>query len=349
MKRTHPQRHHRLTTLALCCSGLLLGGCGESGSSPTVSSQLPPIPGTVGAQGTRTGALGTELPKPGGGTFFLDPNQGGSGASVHIDEMFWGRLVDVHDADDQGNESPEPRFRDFVVNPNVQSDGTDYTLATSPITQRARLVIHAKKGSARFDALLAAAVSGMPPIVPKRDDGGSAPPFSLVPRNACLVARIDDLLDDDAAAAVALSETVHVRVGVPPTTPFGARLLFDPNHGGVVAGAFHSTRVLIDLSVSEHDVSTMPVPQPVNVLGLPPSPTAVTSATVSVRVPTRVDFGFGQFAVLTNVAGTALDAPPNQIDLSISTRDIMRGMRSGNADEANNGFLLDLEIGRAHV
>ncbi|NOT31425.1 MAG: hypothetical protein HOP15_13340 [Planctomycetes bacterium] len=326
-----------LPRLGLLLAGtLLIAACGKAGS--------PSAAGPTGMAVSATqNAPGKELPKPGGGTFFLDPNQAGSASALHVAEMFWGRLVDVHDVKASGAENPEPCFRDFVVNPGVLSSGVDYTLVTGTITQKTRLIVHAKKGSERFETLLRAAVQNLPWIAPKHDDGSSAPPFSVVPRNACLVVHLDDCLDDDASATQSLPETVRIRAGTPARSPFGARLLFDPNHGGLVAGAFHSTRVLIDLTVSEFEISSMPVPQPLNILGLPASLPSVVSPNVSVRIPTRIDFGLGQFALLTNLSGTPLDRENKVVDLALSTLDVVRAMRSGNAADPNNGFLLDVE------
>ncbi len=319
------------SSLAAACGGGG-GGAPAAGDSPAPSAKV-------------ASTTGKELPKPGGGTFFVDPHQSGAGATLHLSETRWGRLVDVHDVDAAGAVRSEPRFRDFVIEPGLVSDGVDYTLVTGAVTQRTRLIVHAKKGSARFGALLSAASDALPLVEPKHDDGRSAPPFSLVPRNACLVLRLDDCLDDDASAAQALPETVRVRSGNPPLVPFGARLLFDPNHGGLVNGAFHSTRVLVDLTVSELEAATLPVPQPVNGLGLPASPVDVQAPSASVRIPTRLAAGAGQFTLLTNLAGVALDPAGNgPVDTAGPTGDVVRALRAGNAQDPNLGFLLDLEL-----
>ena len=331
-------------TFALCAALVAACGSGSSGgaSDPVARGTPTSRPGAGGRSGFA--APGDELEKPGGGTFFLDPHQGGSAATLHLAETFWGRLVDVYDTDAAGVENPEPRFRDLVIRSNVVSDGLNYTLTTGASTLRTRLVVHAKKGSERFGALLRAATSGLIPVIPKNDDGTSAPPFSLVPRNACLVARFDDCLEDGASAAQDLLETVQVVTGYPPHTPFGARPLFDPNHGGLVNGAFHSTRVLVDLTVSELEAAEMPVPQPINVAGLPASRVDLTSPNVTLVIPTQKDPGIGQFTLLRNLAGTALAPNGNgPIHGASPTRDVVRAMRSGNATDESNGFLIDLE------
>src|SRR5262245_37514445 len=79
-------------------AALALTACGGSGSGGDTG--LPP---------------GVELAKPGGGTFFVDPSLGGSATRLHLVEMSWGRLVDVHALDGGGKVDPEPAFRDLVI------------------------------------------------------------------------------------------------------------------------------------------------------------------------------------------------------------------------------------------
>lgn len=301
-----------------------------------------------GGGGSAPGIPGQELDKPGGGTYFVDPNQGGSATRLHLAEMFWARLVDIHDVDAQGQVDIVPIFRDFAVNENIQSDSSNYRLETNPITQKTRLVILRERGApdsglGTFESLLHFASQGLPPVVPKHDDGSTGDQYSFVARNAALVLRFDDVLDDDFEARRDLSETVRIQAGYPPVTPFPARHLFDPNFGAVVGGEFHSTRVLIDLTVSENDIQSMILPQPVNSVGLPPSLTTTTNPNVSVRIPTLVDFGSGQFELLRGHSGVTLAPFENgPLDTTSSTRDVVRAMRGGNSSDLNNGFMLDL-------
>lgn len=302
-----------------------------------------------GGGGTAQNIPGQEIVKPdGSGTFFVDPNQGGGASRLHLSQMFWARVVDVHDIDAQGRTSLQPAFRDFTINENIQSDGTNYRLETNPITQKARLTILRQRGApdvglGTFDSLLRFAGDGLPAVIPKNDDGTSSEPFSFVARNATLVLIFDDLLDDDEEAERSLIETVRVRSGYPAVTPFAARQMFDPNHGDIAGGKFHSTRVLVDLTVSETESSGMLVPQPVNAVGLPPSLPTETGHNISVRIPTQTAFGFGQFQILRGLSGVALAPFENgPRDPSGPTRDIVRAMRSGGPGDQNNGFMLDL-------
>ncbi|MEM7310336.1 MAG: hypothetical protein AAF682_26910 [Planctomycetota bacterium] len=291
--------------------------------------------------------------KPGGGFYLVDPNLGGGAAEVGVTRLFWGRLVDVHDVDTAGNINPIPIFRDFVINENVLGDGVNYLLQSNPVTQKTRLIILAtfqppgSGGADPFLDLLNQAAENLPEILPKSDDPAELPPFSLLPRNAALVVQLDDLLADGGTAELQLENHVQMRTGYSPTVPYGAkRVFFDDNHGGVASREFHSTRVIVDLTVSELEASTMGVPTPVNQLGLPSSDLGVSAANVSVRIPTQVDFASGQFSTLTNTSGNPVSTSSGPFDPSVPTQDVVRAMRSGNVEDPNRGFLLDLEAPR---
>jgi hypothetical protein len=262
--------------------------------------------------------------------------------------MFWGRLVDIHDIDAEGEVNVAPLFPDFVINENIQSDGVNFELSTNPITQKTRLVILRTKGGVNggngtFATLLQQAMANLPPINPKHDDGSDPGPFSFVTRNSAMVIQFDDLLDDDLQATMDLPETVRVLTGYRPTIPFTPRLRFDPNFGGITDGAFHSTRILIDATVSESEEANMPVPAPINSIGLPASVAGITDPNVSIRIPTLLDFGSGQFKRLEGLRGaTVANTANGPVDLDSPSRDVVRALRSGGESDLNNGFLLDL-------
>jgi hypothetical protein len=306
-----------------------ISGCGGSGAASSV------------------GRPGEEQAKPGDGFFIVDPNLGGSATRLHLAEMLWGRLVDVHDVDAAGNPSSAPIYRDLVVHENVRTDG-DYLLDTNPVTQRTRLVVRRSQGvpgaggSATFAELLREAEQGLAPIRPRDEDGPGV--FSLVARNAALVLRFDDLLEDGEEARAALAETVRLLSGYPPLVPFSARAFFDPNHGGLAGGVFHSTRVIVDLSVSEAEMAASPVPIAINPLGLPASQPDTGRPNASIRIPTRLSPGSGQFTLLRGLSGVPLAQDENgPVDLDSPARELVRAMRAGNASDLNNGFLLDLD------
>jgi hypothetical protein len=292
--------------------------------------------------------VGLEFDKPGGGIYISDPHQGGTATRLHLAEMFWARLVDVHDQDANGTPSALPIFRDFPINESVQTDGDKFQLTTNPITQRVRLLVRRTRGEpddgrGTFADLLRQAQVGMAPVAPKNDDSSAPPPIPFVARNSAIVLRFDDLLQDDFNALVSLRETVRLKSGYPPENPFGGRLFFDATHGGVAGGEFHSTRVIVDLSVSQVEAASFPVALTLNSDGLPPSRPERTDPNVSIRIPTLTSFGTGQFELLRGLSGVPLAEGENgPVDFSVPTHEIVRGMRSGNSSETNNGFLLDI-------
>ncbi|MDP6408617.1 MAG: hypothetical protein QGI46_04490, partial [Planctomycetota bacterium] len=108
---------------------------------------------------------------------------------------------------------------------------------------------------------------------------------------------------------------------------------------------FHSTRVILDATVSDSEASESLLP--VNSLGLPPSITTQEPNMV-VRIPTRLDASLGQNVILTNPTGHAcafFSNGPN--DPGSYTNDVVRAFRSGGdtqiTGDLNNGFLLDEE------
>ena len=100
-------------------------------------------------------------------------------------------------------------------------------------------------------------------------------------------------------------------VGTPPVVPFPTRLIFDRNHGGLGGGKFHSSRVLVDMTVSQVELNAMPVPLAENAVGLPASRVDIGRPNVAIRMPSRVDVGSGQFHVLQSLAGGALESSAN--------------------------------------
>ena len=311
---------------------LLIGACGGSASSGAITGVL----------------VGAERDKPGGGTYFVDPHELGHAEALRLIDMSWGRLVDVHSIDADGETIIEPAFRDFVVDQNILNDGTNYEITTNPLTQRTRMVILRQRGGddpegQRFEDLLRSASNGLPPVLAKNDDGSSAPPFSLIARNATLMLHFNDLLETEDNAE-RLSDLIRVTTGYRPETPFDSRMLFDENHGGESGGRFHPTRILIDFAVSPVEANTHPSSIPPNPVGLPPSDRFSDNPNVALRLPSRVDFGSGQFHILTNLSGRALVPEINgPNDPFLVTRPVVRAMRSGNNQDVNRGFLFDLK------
>lgn len=319
---------------------LLLGGCNLSSGKDT-SSQ-----GTAGTA--------REKPDEDGSFYLVDQNEGGGASRLRIEEAFWGRLVDVHGLADAatGEVDPNPVFEDFVINEAFQAHGVNFVMEMNPVTLKVKLIIKREyidplepdQLLAPFLELLALTQTALAPIDPKHDDGSSAEPFSYVARNAVAVIRVNDLLDDSADAEYNLIETVRVVTGYTPATPFASRLCFDPNHGGVSGGRFHSTRILVDMTITETEAAGMSRPQSVNAVGLPESLTTTGQPNLSIRIPSREYPGTGQYEILRSVSGKAMSTGNNgPVDWTSNTLDIVRAMRAGNFEDTSNGFLIDDE------
>jgi hypothetical protein len=328
-----------LRWLGLCASALpwtFATGCSGGGG---------------GGGGEMVGVVGEDLEKPdGSGVFFNDANEGGEATALKVMSLSWGRLVDVHDIDEAtGETDPNPVFRDFVINESIQTDGQNYSLETNPVTQKTRLVVLREKKddvTDEFINLVKSAAEDLSPVQEKSDAPGTLPPFSFVARNAALVVRFNDLLEDDSQGLLSLPDNLRVQTDYPPTLPYqNKRLIFDPNYGGLTAGggSFHSTRVIIDLTVSEAEAASMTIPVGLNSLGLPASLTTTQQANVSIRIPSQLSPAAGQFTLLENLSGNGLTVKgAGPVDLSSPTLDVVRALRSGNTQDGNNGFLLDL-------
>jgi hypothetical protein len=313
----------------------LLGACG----GPEPAGLLDQAPSQIGAPNAKPGQTGLFN----GAQYLVDTHQGGAGQEVRIERLYWGRLVDIYDTQ-AGTGVERLVYPDIVIAEAITDEPGQWALTASPLTGKTLLRIEAENTSDpddEFDQLVLAAQASVGVISPKGVGLGVSPPFSVVARNSALVIQFDDLIDADT---ISLNDSVRLVVGNPPVTPFDARLLVDQNHGGIssIDGEFHSSRLIVDLTISEFEQAALPAPLSVNSLGLPAS-SAVLQANFAVRLPTLIDPAVGQFEVLTNVKGRALAVSDNgPLDLGSSTADVVRSMRSGNSADPSNGFLSDL-------
>ena len=296
----------------------------------------------------------------------VDPNQGGKASAIQIEEIRWGRLVDVYDAEDDDSNPNTPPIRnlilrEFLISENIITDGQNYKLETSPFTEQVELTILADSDSddpaaglpetqaERFDRLLEDATTNLGFVPPTGIGASFLPPFPLIPRNAAMSIRVSDLLDHTTVSA----QTVLILTGTPAALPFGARILVDPNFGAFIenngALEFHSTRILIDFTVSEAEALSSTAS--VNSIGLPPSTSNLLTNAI-VRIPTKTEAAIGQFQVVRNVAGHGLDFANNGPTENTLTQDVIRTFRTGRSDneldnlDPNNGYLLDIDAPR---
>lgn len=307
-----------------------------------------------------THPVGTVLdhPTPFGGSrrFVVDQNLRGQGSQLRIVGVAWGRLVTVRD------QLGALQHKDMLIGEDIVTDGVDYQVDTNAITLETTVtILHpctpsliiAGVETSSYHRAFQRLDRNLAVVDDKSLDPGELPPFSLVPRNAALVLRFNDLLDETLVSA----STVRLLAGYPPTAPVDGRVFADPNHGDAldtngddIPDVFHPSRVIIDAAVSPLESVTANPPVNSNVLGLPPSVTS-NQPNIVVRIPTHEDDASGQISVLRNLSGHALAFSGNgSRDDDSTTNDIVRAARAGGrtsiTGDLNNGFLADAQAPR---
>ncbi|MGB0190972.1 MAG: YqgE/AlgH family protein, partial [Nocardioides sp.] len=68
-----------------------------------------------------------------------------------------------------------------------------------------------------------------------------------------------------------------------------------------------------------------------------------TQANVTVHIPLEERASVGQFAIVRNLSGSPLNPDGNGPKIYEPVETLERAMRSGNEQDANNGFLVDLD------
>ncbi|QDU68785.1 Ig-like domain-containing protein [Engelhardtia mirabilis] len=343
-----------LQRLALGFGLVVLASCGGGG-------------GSTGGSASQPGLLGSAAVKPGGSglldgnAYIIDENNGGQATEFRIIDMAWGRLVDVYDTilkpgvnqaeyelDPLNTELYDTRlvYPDLLVGEDVRTafelGFLKWELTSNPVTgeSRLRMNANAEVDKTLFSVRVAQAAEGLKPIDPKGFSPTELPPYSLVGRNAALSVRFDDLLDE---ASIGSNTTIKVFAGEPPVVPFDARIFADPNHGGVSGGKFRTTRVIIDFTISQDELASIGQVVQANGIGLPASENGL-DPNVSITIPSKVNTSVGQFSVLKNVKGATINTNDSgPVDFTSPTLDVRWGMRAGNPDDDNNGFLVDLE------
>lgn len=356
--RAGRRTQHRRTTVAGRWTALIVGAS---------TAVLSACGGGSSSDGNLSVPSGTAVTKPGeqglleGAAFIAESNQSGEAAEFRIRDMAWGRLVDIFDTrlrpgvteaeynlDPFNQELFEARevYGDFLIGENVRTafEGGElkWELTSNAVTgeQRLRINFDAEVDKNLFAIRVAQAAEDVEPVDPKGFAITELPPYTLVARNCALSVRFDDLIDADT---IGLHSTVKVLAGTPPITPFDARVFADPNHGGIAGGEFHSTRMLIDFTISQDELASLGQVVQANGVGLPPSENT-SSPNVAIRFPTVPNSSVGQFAVLRNLSGGIVDTDDSgPVDFASPTLDVAWGMRAGNPSDENNGFLIDLE------
>ncbi len=306
--------------------------------------------GPAGSTTAASHSPGELVLKPGGGFFYADANNMGNGSELRIARQAYGRLVEVFGLDATGLRVHVAS--DFVIAPELVSDGQDYVVEANPVTAQQVLVIlrdvtdtSSGGGLQQFYDLLRSVGDNLIPIFDADTSGAGL--YSMVPRNAAIVVQFDDVID-----ATTISETtVRVSVGSPPITPFESRMIPDAFHGELIPGSggsgtvFRSSRLIIDSTVTEIESFQYDPPLAINGVGYPPS-MDVNLANIEVRFPTVLNSSVGQTSLLTNPSGHPLASGNNgPVDWNSPTIDVIRAARSGGSGnvtgDAYNGFLLD--------
>ncbi len=324
--RGHSAR--KVLSALLGVGATLLAGCDSKSPAPNSNT-----------------AAGTVLTDPATGNHFVvDANQRGQGDRIKLLSASWGRLVDVYDA------SGALQFKDFVMGDGIASDAVDFKLDQNEITENETLTILHAAGSAEYDNAFAQLERHLQPVIKNGAFVLPTATLTALPRNATLVLNFDDLLDSSLITA----KNVAVLTGYPPVVPFEARVIADPSHGdlfdadGDGSAEFHTTRVLVDMTVTEFEAQQSNPPLPVNVLGLPEAH-VVNQANLVVRIPTLSSAAIGQLSVLANLSGSGMNFPSNAPnDPQSATMDVVRALRSSSADllDPNHGFLADMSVPR---
>ena len=329
--------------LALCAIAIV--GC-NNGAGPGNG-------GGGSGSGNTVGSV-VDQPDPGIGSqhFVVDANAGGFSSHPRLLSVKWGRLASIYDS----SGSPIPQQRDFVVGSDIPAvDPGMFSLTVNPVTDETIVTVNAIYGTPEYAAAFQQLDANLVPIIDKGFSQNELPPYSVAPRNSALVLTFDDLLD----ASTITAATVKVLIGNPPVVPMDLRIIQDINHGDTadfthpdpitgdpIAGAdgvieFHSTRVILDTTVSEIEANQSDPPLPQNALGFPASPTP-DLPNVGLRIPTIQDASLGQLVILQNPAGHGVSfsgSGPN--DPGSPTHDVVRALRSGNNSDQNHGFLFD--------
>ncbi len=323
----------RTVTSALTAAGLgfvlMFSSCGGNTQLPTLSGASP-------------GDIITH-PSSAYGSVRLrvDESKGGTATETKLVAVSWGRMASVRDV------SGALQNVNMVIGEDIRSDNINYELTTNPVTEETTVRILHALGTAAYNAAFDRLDLNLIPVASKSLSVNELPPFPVLPRNAALQLRFDDLLDPAAIS----TETVRMVTGYPAATPFGCRVILDPNFGDLRDNngdgqlEFYPTRIILDPTVTQIEAGLSDPPLAVNNIGLPAS-LNLSQANVGVRIPTKKVPLIGQNNILTNLSGGPVSfTGSGSNDAGAQTYDIVRGLRSGGSTsttgDLNNGFLVD--------
>jgi hypothetical protein len=259
----------------------------------------------------------------------------GSGKStLFLEDMQWGRLVDVFDGDGLLVEA------DVVIREAVQSDGVLYTLGLNPITQRESLTISASSSTSTFTTAFSDATSGLSSLQSKAFDEPA--PFTKVARNGSVKLIFSEFLDP----ATVDRQTLQVLIGTSEENFQSLEIRYVVKEGIGQDGQPKGI-VILDPTVSRLDSEGLGIPE--NGVGFPES-VGLIDPNVKLRIPTATNPFLNQNFLLTNKTGTeTFDVVRDSTGTSILEPHefagfdpvSVRAFRTGNTSDVFNGFLID--------
>ena len=213
----------------------------------------------------------------------------GSGKStLFLEDMQWGRLVDVFDGDGLLIDS------DVLIRESVQSDGVVYTLGLNPITQKETLTIAAPFASSTFTSAYSDATSGLASLQSKSFDEPA--PFTKVARNGCVQLIFSEFLDP----ATVDRQTIQVLIGTSEENFQSLEVRYIVKEGTGQDGQPKGI-VILDPTISRLDSESLGIPE--NGVGFPES-VGLVDPNVKLRIPTAKNPYMNQNLLLTNKSGS---------------------------------------------
>jgi len=263
-----------------------------------------------------------------------DTGAGTGKSTLFLEDMNWGRLVDVLDGTGSLVEA------DVVIRESLQSDGINYRLSQNVLTQKDILTILHLKGSAAFEQALADAQTGLASLQIK--GFASPPPFTKVARNGAVRMEFSEFLDPDTVDR----QTIQVLVDIGGGSFQNLEVRYVVKEAVGADGKARGV-VIIDPTVSRFDAAELGIPE--NGVGFPESFDQIGS-NIKIRIPTQLNPFLNQTLILTNKAGsqtfdvrrngsgTAIQEPFEQAGFDPVS---VRAFRSGNEDDPYKGFMTD--------
>ncbi len=266
-----------------------------------------------------------------------DPHSGGQGGSFQLSSVSYGRLVELWGETSSGGDVRVAR--EFVIGDTYAGDGKAVELVSQPVLGIDRLVIHEavddrSGGRDRFLALAEAAALTTTPVTDAGADGSGK--LTVVPRNAALVMQFNDLVDPTSLGELG----AMLKLGAPAVASFEARLAAHELIGGfdAVTGAFRSTRVIVDFTLSSQEASRTASALTVNAIGLPPG-RHEGKPHAALVLPTVALAGVSR--PLVSSGGQPLGVSPGSVNFASASQDLIRPFSIGSSHSAYRGFLMD--------